>query len=237
MSSATERGPAPPGPKGKPLVGSLPDFSKSALDLFMSGWREYGDVVLFRLGPRKLYLLLNPEHLKHVLEDEHLDYPHPEWFDARFRSAAGHGVISREGKDWLARRELHETAFDHSTLPPLDPPMVESIAEQLDRWQPAAVDGVAINVQEDVYDLSLTLLGRVFLGEDWEDYADTLKPSLQIFIGHVDKLLGALCIVPGGVPAPRNRASPRRGNATTRRWQRRSRPVAAGAATTSSACS
>jgi cytochrome P450 len=205
MSSATERGPAPPGPKGKPLVGSLPDFSRSALDLFMSGWREYGDVVLFRLGPRKLYLLLNPEHLKHILEDNHLDYPHPEWFDARFRAAAGNGVIAREGEDWRARRQLHESTFDHDRLPPIDAPMVASIADQLDRWQPAAARGAVLDVKDDAYDTSLTLLGRIFLGADWEDHADTIKPSLRIFLQHIDKLLGAPFIVPERVPTPHNR--------------------------------
>jgi cytochrome P450 len=186
------------------VVGSLPEFSKSALDLFTAGWHEYGDVVLFKLGPRKLYLLLDPVHLKHILEDRHLDYPHPEWFDARFRAAAGNGIIAREGADWAARRVHHEATFDHSRLPDLDAPMVGSIAAQLDRWAPAAAAGEPLNVRDDVYDLSLSLLGRVLLGADWEQHADDVKPSLRVFLGHIDQLLGAPFIVPHWVPTPHN---------------------------------
>jgi cytochrome P450 len=174
------------------------------LGLFMDAWRRYGDVLLFRVGPRKIYLVLGPEHVKHVLVDHPESWPHPEWFDARVRAAAGKGVITLEGDTWRRRRDLLEPCFARDRLPPLDEPIGDSIAAQLDRWAPAARAGEPIDVQDDTYDLGLTIVGRVLFGRDWEAHAETVKPSVRAFIAHIDRLLQAPFNVPTWLPLPAN---------------------------------
>ena len=57
----------PPGPKGLPFIGCLFDFSKDALGFLKRSADEYGDIVYYKVGPRKIYLLNNPENIKEVL--------------------------------------------------------------------------------------------------------------------------------------------------------------------------
>ena len=56
-----------PGPKGRPILGNLPELQKDNLGFFVRLQREYGDVAVFRAGPRELYLVSHPDGIKHVL--------------------------------------------------------------------------------------------------------------------------------------------------------------------------
>src|SRR5207248_1632765 len=69
-SSASEaKMPAPvaPGPAGTLLGGSLREVRRDMLGFFLRIAREYGDVVSFRLGPRRLHLINHPDLIEEVL--------------------------------------------------------------------------------------------------------------------------------------------------------------------------
>ena len=60
--------PTPPASKpvpelsgGWPLLGHLREFHKDPVSMLGRGWREHGDLVRFRLGPREFYLFTGPE--------------------------------------------------------------------------------------------------------------------------------------------------------------------------------
>ena len=57
----------PPGPKGRYFTGSLREFSAQRLDFFTNLARTYGDVVAFRLGPRRVWLVNHPDLIEQVL--------------------------------------------------------------------------------------------------------------------------------------------------------------------------
>ena len=60
MSATAKAGRPIPGPRGKPVIGSLPEFRKSMVQALMDGWREYGDVVRYR-GPISLISIAHPD--------------------------------------------------------------------------------------------------------------------------------------------------------------------------------
>src|SRR5207253_3822983 len=58
------RSPAP-GPRGHPLLGSLPRARRDPIALFMDSFRDYGEVVRFRLGPMVAHLISSPAGVNH----------------------------------------------------------------------------------------------------------------------------------------------------------------------------
>ncbi len=46
---------------GRPLIGHLMDFQKDPISMLLRGWREQGELVRFRLGPREFFLFTGPE--------------------------------------------------------------------------------------------------------------------------------------------------------------------------------
>ena len=46
---------------GWPLIGHLRDFLQDPVSMLSRGWREHGELVRFRLGPRDCVLFTGPE--------------------------------------------------------------------------------------------------------------------------------------------------------------------------------
>ena len=56
-----------PGPRPLPLVGNLPRFyGHGLLGPYLGDWREYGDVLRYRFGPREAVMLCHPDHLRQI---------------------------------------------------------------------------------------------------------------------------------------------------------------------------
>src|SRR2546422_3767006 len=57
------RSPAP-GPRGHPILGSLPRARRDPIALFMDSFRDYGEVVRFRFGSMVGHLVSSPADRK-----------------------------------------------------------------------------------------------------------------------------------------------------------------------------
>ena len=59
-----------PGPRGLPLLGNALQIETSRLHLVAEEWsRAYGDYFRFRIGPRQIVVLSNPETIAQALRD------------------------------------------------------------------------------------------------------------------------------------------------------------------------
>src|SRR5258708_3838764 len=100
-----------PGPKGHPLVGSLPERNKSPLGFFMDVAREFGDVVRIKFGPRLVHLICHPDHIKYVLQDNNRNYGRQARGYTMMRMLIGQGLVTSEGDFWLRQRRIAQPAF------------------------------------------------------------------------------------------------------------------------------
>ena len=50
----------PPGPRGLPVLGSLPDVRRDPPGVFLRAALEYGEVASVQVGARQEYLITNP---------------------------------------------------------------------------------------------------------------------------------------------------------------------------------
>src|SRR5687767_1698356 len=95
------RGRTPPGPRGNILLGSALAFRRDFIQGLMDGWRRYGDVVRFRVARLRLCLVAHPDHVKHVLQENHRNYPKTPFVDDAWRGEVGEGLICSRGDFWL----------------------------------------------------------------------------------------------------------------------------------------
>lgn len=82
-----------PGPRGKPLLGSLIGFYSYILGFLTRAARDYGDAVHFELGPRKVFLLNHPDLIKDVLVTHHRDFLKSRTLE-RSKPVLGNGLLT-----------------------------------------------------------------------------------------------------------------------------------------------
>ena len=74
-TAQTLKGIGAPGPRGVPLVGSVPSLIKGEADYLRAVALEHGGVVELKLvGSMRMYLLSHPDHVRHVLQTKPANY-------------------------------------------------------------------------------------------------------------------------------------------------------------------
>jgi cytochrome P450 len=155
----------PPGPRGRWLSGNIRDFVDRRLDFFTELSREYGDVVAFRLGPRRVWLVNGPELIEQVLVTDNKNFI--KHFGARmYRPLLGNGLLLSEGDFWLRQRRLSQPAFLKNRVTGYAPAIVALTERMLESWS----EGAGIDVQEEMSRLTSGVAVRTFFGaEDVKD--------------------------------------------------------------------
>jgi hypothetical protein len=96
------RSATPPGPRGHLVLGSLREVQRDPLGMLRDGFRDHGDVVRLRFGTTRALLLAHPEHIGHVLHDNHRNYDKHNVDYAMLRRLLGNGLLTSTARSGIA---------------------------------------------------------------------------------------------------------------------------------------
>jgi cytochrome P450 len=166
----TAESPLPPGPRralaGNPLFGFLA-FRRDALGFLTSIAREYGDVVFFRMGPQRVYMLNHPDLIKEVLVT-HQDAFIKGRALQRAKRLLGEGLLTSEGAHHRRQRRLAQPAFHRQRIDAYGATMCDYAARAARRWQ----DGQTFDVAQEMMRLTLAIVSKTLFDADVEADAD-----------------------------------------------------------------
>ena len=83
--------------RGRPLVGHLPELRKDPLRFFSRVARDHGDVVELHFGLDKVLMLNHPAMIRHVLQDNRLNYEKSKFYDV-MRGVLGNGIFLADAR-------------------------------------------------------------------------------------------------------------------------------------------
>jgi cytochrome P450 len=193
----------PPGPRGWPILGMLPAIRRDPVGVFMRGALRFGDVVYFRIGPRRGYLLTNPEDVRHVLQDNARNYHKSPLYD-KLRLFLGNGLLTSEDDLWLRQRRIAQPAFHRQRMTALAGVMADAARNAAARWQPFASAGQPVDIDEEMMRLTRTVVVRALLGADLGPFTSTIDQAWAIVNQHVGESFWSLGLADGW-PTRKNR--------------------------------
>ncbi|BCJ50019.1 cytochrome P450 [Actinoplanes sp. NBRC 14428] len=98
-------------------IQALGAFRRDALGLFEDVARVPGGIAVTRAFGRELVFITHPDHVVHVLRDNHRNYSKDAPIYRVARPFLGNGLtVSPGGDDWLHRRRLVQPAFSRAAL-------------------------------------------------------------------------------------------------------------------------
>ena len=176
-TSASVAALTPPGPRGWPLLGSLPAYRRDPLG-FLSGLaRDYGDVSAFRFGPWTVTLLNHPDLIRDVLVTHQRNFAKGAGIEL-MKPLLGEGLLTSEGEFHLRQRRLAQPAFHRKRIAAYGAAMVEEGARARERWR----DGATFDVSREMTRLTLTVVGRTLFGADVEAEVPEIGAALTAFM-------------------------------------------------------
>src|SRR5438309_7740319 len=163
------RSPAP-GPRGHPLLGSLPRARRDPIALFMDSFRDYGEVVRFRLGPMVAHLISSPAGVNHVLAENNKNYgKQTRGYDA-LRYVLGNGLLTSEGEFWKRQRRIAQPAFHRQRIAGFAAAMVRAAQDAAASFETRR--GQVVDLHHEMMRLTLRIVGETLLGTDPSRDAD-----------------------------------------------------------------
>jgi cytochrome P450 len=190
----------PPGPRGHPLVGNLPEFARDVLGFHDRCRDQYGDIVRLHLGNRMVYLLNHPELIHVVLVSRHRDFIKHSFFWRHVRAIFGSGLLTSEGDSWLRQRRLAAPAFHRERIAAYAQTMVSYTERMLGGW----TDGGLRNLHHDMMAVTLEIVAKVLFDADVTSEVTAVGRAFDAVTDEIAARFRRPIFIPDWVPLPGN---------------------------------
>jgi cytochrome P450 len=194
-----------PGPSGFPLLGNLPTFwREERIAIHTRDAAVHGDVVRYKFGPLTAHLVLHPDDVKHVLQENAVNYTKGRG-TKRLRFLLGEGLLTSEGELWRRQRKLAQPAFHPKRVAALVGEMVAATSEMCGAWSGLAERHESFDVAAEMMRLTLDIVARTLFGADIKNEAARVYDALTVSLETVNHRLMLPIPIPVKLPIPSNR--------------------------------
>lgn len=187
---------------------------------------RYGGIVRLPAGPRPfqavMHLVAAPEAIHQVLVTNRSNYPKSMTYEP-VRYIVGDGLLTSEGERWKRDRRGLQPLLTPASALAFTPLFNEAADDLAVRWRVAAASGRPIDLDADMAQLTLDVIGRALFHLDVAQDAGEIGEALTQLLRDTDDRMTSLA----GVFTLWNRFLPTPANIRARRSLRRLHRVAA----------
>lgn len=159
-----------------------------------------------QVGPRDVYLVRRPEHVKYVLQENAGHFSkQTRGYDA-LRAILGNGLVTSEGAFWLRQRRLAQPAFHRQRIAQFASTMVDLTGQLLERWEKEAARGGIVDLSQEMMALTLRVVGWTLLSTEIGPDSPVVAEALNELLHQVMPRTTRLLQLPLSVPTPMNLA-------------------------------
>lgn len=185
------------GPRGVPLLGSLPAFGKNPL-AFFEQLRDRGDIVRWRFGRKPSLFIAHPDTVGELLTEVERTFDQPD-LGIAFRTLLGNGVIVSKGADWRRKRSLVQPSVRPKQVRSYAATMSECAVALADRW----TDGQAIDIKKEMAALTQLVAVRTIFGVDTAADAEAIGRAMDVAQKEIGaEFSGIGAVLPDWLPTP-----------------------------------
>jgi len=189
--------PAPPGPRGGAPIRALLGFRRDPLALLEGMKARYGDVVQWRVGTYRFYLVAHPELARQVLVTRNRAFTKSRALK-RARVLLGNGLLTSEGDFHLRQRRMAQPAFHRERIAALADDMVAISARAAAGWR----HGETVDVGREMNRMTLAIAAETLFGARVEGEADDIGRALTDALGLFKRLSNPIGPLLDHIPVP-----------------------------------
>jgi cytochrome P450 len=191
----------PPGPSGKPIVGSLLDAWDNPLKLMLRSFSEHGPVSRFKFLWIPYMLIADADAAHHVLVSNAKAYQKSPNYDG-LKIMLGQGLLTSEGEFWRRQRKLAQPAFHREKLAGFVDVMAECAEAMVREWRAGTE---TFDAHRAMMRLTFRVVGKTLLSVDLDGEARAVGEALDVALEWTNDYVEAIVRVPPWVPTAKNR--------------------------------
>lgn len=152
-------------------IGSTADSLERMRELFA----RFGDIYRVYAPGRKsyTYVINHPDDVRRILVANHRNYTKGIGVD-RIKLLLGNGIMTSEGELWKRQRSMMQPSFHRRVITEFARVIDEANERLMARWEAQAASGDAVNVTDDMSELSLNIMLRSIFGRNLDEFSRQL---------------------------------------------------------------
>lgn len=191
----------PPGPNRRTPWGDFFEITKGPPEFWKRLARDYGDVSVFRVWRRRVYLLNNPDYIKDLLVSHHRKYTRGRGGLARYFFGSGL-FFAWNAESHRARRRMMQPAFQAQRISQFTGLVARRTAEMARQWVGPQHATRPIDVSREFALLMLGLSAKMLFDEDIEKDPGGLAKTIIDFHFRLKAITRPLSILFWFAPTP-----------------------------------
>ena len=169
-----------PGPRGRPITGSLAAFQRDPLGLMAGALQAHGDIVRFRFAHITAHLLNHPDAIAQVLSRNAANYDKNTRSAALIRATCGDSLMSGNEGTWARHRQLLAPVFQPKAVAGYAPLIDAQMQPVLARWADVAKAGGQIDIAAEMMSLVIGLAVRLLFSTQID--ATRIEAALAVLL-------------------------------------------------------
>ena len=176
-----------------------------AIHAVLDGFHRYGDVVAFRFGPFRAFLLANPDHISRVLKEEHAHFDKDLITYRTLQNLLGLGLLTSEGPLWQRQRRIAQPAFHRRRLERFVPAVADATEAMAQDWW-AKPDDATVDMHTEMMALTLRIAADTLFGTGVGEREEArIAHALDVVMQNFHYRLHTPLALPEWLPTSRNR--------------------------------
>ena len=193
--------------RGPPVIGLIRRMARDPLGVIDAAAALPGSIAHLQIGPRRVYLLKDPEHVHQILVPRQASYPKSPLY-RKLARAFGNGLLLSEGPLWQRQRQLMTPLFHGPRLREAGAVMRSEISRTLDAWSAAAQlagGGKAIAALAEMSRLTMAIIVHSMFGEHLPGDPEAVSAAVEVINADTNRRLFSLFEIPSWLPVPSQR--------------------------------
>lgn len=192
-------------PGAIPLLGHLGAFKKQPLEMLSAWWRQHGDALRFRLGPKTLHLFSHPDLAEEILVQQADRFV--KVYDPRkptgLALVLGNGLVTSSGEVWKRHRRIIQPIFHRSRMAAMADRMAQVGEQRIAGWENHT--GRTIDIAAEMMQLALEVISQTMFTTRMAQHIGQISHALQVSIKYAFDSFHNPLQLPLWVPTARNR--------------------------------
>lgn len=169
-----------PGPKGLPVLGSLPSFMGDVLRFVVEMREAYGAIARYKLLSYDVYQLNDPDYIQEVLVGQAEKFRKGDLDKAILSISMGNGLVVNDGDSHRYQRKLMQPAFHTRRIENYAQIMSDYTGDMLRDWERQTT----LNIHRAMTDLTLRIVSKTLYDADVAQKSDGVGEAVEA-INHI----------------------------------------------------
>ncbi len=192
-------------PGAVPLLGHLGAFKKQPLEMLSAWWRQHGDALRFRLGPKTFYLFSHPDLAEEILvkqSDRFVKVYNPRRPHG-LALVLGNGLVTSSGEIWKRHRRVIQPIFHRSRMAAMADRMAQVGEQRVAAWKDR--EGSTIDIAAEMMQLALEVISQTMFTTSMAQHIERISHALRVSIKYAFDSFSNPLFLPLWMPTARNR--------------------------------